>query len=306
MAYPPPVASRALAIVGPTGSGKSTVALRLAEACGGEIVSCDSVQVYRDFVVGCAKPTLQERLRVPHHLLDLVDWHESFDAARYVKHARAALSDIEARGAIPIVCGGTGLYLRALRWGLVELPPRDPTTRARLEAEEREQPGVLYERLTVLDPETARRTEPHNLVHIIRALEIGELTGKPASVVREAHGFRDEEVPLEVVALRWPRDLLRRRIEARAAQMLTDGLLEEVQQLFAQGVSASCRPMRSVGYQETCDVVLGAAPRAGLEERIAVATWAYARRQVTWLRRERSVRWIDVEDLEKVYAALAR
>ncbi len=302
----PETATLPLAIVGPTGSGKSGLALRLAETTGAEIVSCDSVQVYRDFVIGCAKASIEERRRVRHHLIDVARWDEPFDAARYVELARGALADIATRGHRAIVCGGTGLYLRALRWGLVPLPPADPAVRERLTQEEQRQPGVLYERLCVLDPATAQRTEPHNLVHIMRALEIMELCGRPTSEVRAAHGFREEQVPLDVVALRWPRDELRRRIETRTQQMLADGLLDEVSGLIGRGVDPSCRAMCAVGYREASAVVLGSAPRAGVGDRITASTWAYARRQLTWLRRERDLRWLDVTDLDDAYAALRR
>jgi tRNA dimethylallyltransferase len=297
--------SRALAIVGPTASGKSTVAMALAAELGGEIVSCDSVQVYQDFAIGCAKPSFDERRRVPHHLLDVVRWSEPFDAQRYRDLAGAAISDIHRRGRLAIVCGGTGLYLRALRWGLVELPALDRNLRAALYEEERLAPGSLYERLRRLDEATARRTEPHNLVHVIRALEIHALTGEPASVVRGRHGFADEVVPMDVIALSWPMALLRQRITERAQQMLEQGLVGEVEALLGAGVAPDCRPMRAVGYREAAEVARGEAALSGLAERISAATIAYARRQRTWLKREREVRLIEVSDQAVALAEVA-
>ena len=274
-------------MVGPTASGKSAVALHLAERIGGEIVPCDSVQVYRGFEVGAAKPTDEERRRVPHHLLDIADWHEVFDAERYRTLAMGAIEEIRARGKTPVLCGGTGLYLRALRWGLARTPPADPVLRARLQAEEVDEPGRLYARLRAIDPDTAVRTEPNNLVHIIRALEIYALTGEPASVVRGRHGFSREEMPMRVRWLSWDNQLLRNRIAERTAAMLRGGLCDEVAELLACGVDPTCRPMRAVGYREVVDVLQGREPAEQLAERIQRSTWDYARRQRTWFRKER-------------------
>lgn len=293
-----------LAVVGPTGSGKSQVALALAQELDGEIINCDSVQVYRGFVIGCAKPSDEEQRRAPHHLLDVVEWNEPFDAQRYRELAVRAAAEVEARGRLPILCGGTGLYLRALRWGLVRAPPANPVLRAELMAEEQACPGTLYARLAKVDPPTAIRTEPHNLVHILRALEIHAKSGRPASEVRAEHGFARQEVEMEVVVLRWPAAELRRRIEERVTAMLHAGLLDEVRSLLGRGVSSEARPMQSVGYREASEVALGRAEEEGLAARIAHSTCAYARRQRTWFRRERDVEGIEVYDLERVTAAL--
>lgn len=294
-----------LAIVGPTASGKSEVALELARQQGGELVSCDSVQVYRGFVVGCAKATAEERAVVPHHLLDVVDWHEPFDAQRYVELATDALSDIRARERLPILCGGTGLYLRTLRFGLIDAPAPSPELRERLYGEERASPGCLYARLQALDFESAKNIEPHNTVYVVRALEIFETTGKPASVLRAEHAFREERHPMQVVLLQWEPTVLRQRIRARTQAMLRGGLLDEVAGLLAAGVDPNARPMRAVGYKEACEVVQGQAPSAGLDERIAVATWAYARRQRTWFRKERDVRVLELSSVAAAVATLA-
>jgi tRNA dimethylallyltransferase len=257
------------------------------------------VAVFRDFVIGCAKPSADERARVPHHLIDVVGWNDNFDAQRYLTLARGALGDIARRGKLPVVCGGTGLYLRALRFGLVDVPAADADLRQRLYDEEARAPGTLYARLRQLDLETAQRTEPHNLVHVIRALEIIEVTGEPASRVRARHGFRGEEVPMRVIALSWPNDVLRDRIRQRAAAMVDGGLLDEVRGLLAQGVSPEARPMRAVGYKEAVAVAQGSEPKEGLAERIAKSTIAYARRQRTWLRREPNVTWLEVTDVDQ-------
>jgi tRNA dimethylallyltransferase len=280
--------------------------MAVAEACEGEIISCDSVQVYRGFEIGCAKPSAQERARVPHHVIDVADWHEPFDAQIYRTLALAALDDVGARNRQPIICGGTGLYLRVLRWGLVEAPAADADLRARLLAREQKEPGVLYRELCRIDPDTAQRTEPHNLVRVVRALEIQAKTGEPASRLRSRHGFCQEAVPMRVYALCWPTEVLRRRIAERSAKMISAGLLDEVRALLDEGVSPDARPMRAVGYREAVEVVRGKMGAAGLAERISSSTWAYARRQRTWLRRERDIQMLEVRDLAKVVDIILR
>ena len=287
-----------IAVVGPTASGKSHLAMAIAKSMGGEIVSCDSVQVYHGFEIGCAKPSSVDRATVPHHLLDVARWDEPFDAARYRELARAAVKDIVARGARPILCGGTGLYLRALRWGLMEVPTADEKLRAQLNAEAGRDLGALVARLRAVDPDSADSIDTRNPVRVIRALEIYELTGQPASVLRQAHGFKTEDLPMRVIVLRWPNDLLRQRIEERAQTMMREGFLEEVEGLLRIGVDPQARPMRSVGYKEAVAVVLGEAPRSGLVERVVQSTWAYARRQRTWFRGERDAEMVDIEDVE--------
>ena len=288
------MASPVLAVVGPTGSGKSSVAVHLAQELGGEIISCDAVQVYRNFDIGTAKPTLAQRGGVRHHLVDVVSWGMSFDAAAYVQHADAALAEVRQRGRYPIVCGGTGLYLRAFRRGLMPAPPAQPELRAHWQSVERERPGSLYAQLLRTDPQTAVCTEPNNLVHIIRALEIATVTGTPASALRRAHGFRQARIPMQIFVLSWPRDLLRARIKARTHAMLAAGLLSEVAGLLQAGVPPTCTPMRALGYREVCDVLAGRQPMSGLADRIIRNTWAYARRQRTWWRKEPNITWIDV------------
>jgi tRNA dimethylallyltransferase len=295
-----------LALVGPTASGKSTLAVRLATERGGEIVGCDSVQVYRGFDIGSAKPTRDEQAQVPHHLIDVVCWDEPFDAQRYRDAATTAIAAIYARGRVPIVCGGTGLYLRALRWGLVHAPGSDRALRASLYAEEERTPGALYERLRWLDRASAEAIDPHNIVRLVRALEITILSGQPASALRTRHGFAEEQVPMAVVALDWPPATLRERVAERTAAMLRSGLLDEVESLLASGVSPTARPMLSVGYREATRVVLGQEPRAGLEDRMARATLSYARRQRTWLRRERGVQWVRVRSSAEAWEGVRR
>ena len=295
-----------LAVVGPTASGKSAVALQLAERLRGEIVSCDSVQVYRRFEIGTAKPSPAERSRVPHHLLDVVNWDESFDAQRYRTLAVAAIAAIRSRGHVPIFCGGTGLYLRALRYGLAPTPQVDEQLRAELTAAEQAQPGSLYQRLASLDPETHARIDPKNWVHVLRAVEISLQAGEPASALRARHGFRAEEQPMIMMALQRPDKVLKKRIAQRGARMLQTGLLTEVRGLLETGVSADCRPMRAVGYKEAADVVLGREKANGLHQRIVHSTWQYARRQRTWLRRENDVTVLECDSEDEASHLIVR
>lgn len=288
--------AQTLAIVGPTASGKSSVAQAVARRTGAVIINCDSVQVYRGFEVGCAKATAAERREVEHQLLDMVDWHEDFDAQRYREAAMGVLAQARVAGRSVVVCGGTGLYLRALRWGLASLPGADPGLRDRLLAEERRTPGFLHASLLRVDPVSAAEIHPHNHVRTLRALEIEALTGQPASVWRRAHGFRDEQVSMRLVFLQWPVSLLRQRIVARTHRILETGLLEETERLLEEGVDPACRPMRSVGYLEAVKVTLGQASPEALATRIVQSTTAYARRQRTWFRRERD---LDIRPLSE-------
>ena len=283
----------AIAVVGPTASGKSEVALALAHQLDGEIVCCDSVQVYRGFDIGSAKPTAAERQSVAHHCLDVADWFEDFNAQQYAELALSQIRATRERGRTPIVCGGTGLYLRALRFGLAPLPPSHAATRAELAAAEDARPGALHAMLAEVDPDSARRIHPNNRHHLIRAVEIFRLTGQPPSRVRRAHNFEAARVNMRVFALHWPPARLKERIRARSERLLEQGLREEVERLLASGVAPGCRPMRSVGYREACAVALGEAPASGLCERIARSTTAYARRQRTWFRKEAQLEWLD-------------
>ena len=213
-----------VAVVGPTASGKTGLGLDLAERFGGEIVNADSVQVYRLLDIGSAKPTAEEQGRVPHHLVDVVDPDEPFTAADFAEHGHAAVADIHGRGALPVVVGGTALYVRALLQGLCPAPPRDDDVRAALNRRaEAEGWPALHAELTALDPDAAGRIHPNDRVRIERALEVFRITGQPISEFQRRHGFAERRYRSLVIGLRLPRDVLDARIEGRARTMIRAG-----------------------------------------------------------------------------------
>lgn len=287
--------SEIIALVGPTGSGKTAASLALAERWNAEIVNCDSRQVYRGLDIGSAKPSAAERAAHPHHLFDVVDPDAPFDAARYAALARAAIAAIAARGRRVIVVGGTGLYLKALRYGLFGGPPADAALRARLEAAEAAAPGLLHARLAAGDPATAARLHPRDRVRVVRALEVLEMTGRPLSAWHAAHRFRGGELPMRVVGLAVDRAVLVARLDQRCADMLAAGLLDEMRALFARGYGPELPALRSIGYRQ-----MGAHLRGECDLETALAgmrraTRQLAKRQLTWFRADQTITWVAAD-----------
>lgn len=280
-------------MLGPTGSGKSDLALCIATALGGEIVSCDSLQVYRGFDLGTAKLGAAERRGIPHHLLDLIDPTQLFTAGDYARVARTCLREIAGRDRIPIVVGGTGFYLRALLEGLFPGPVRSPRIRDRLARREQRKSGSLHRILSRLDPAAAARIHPSDKNKTIRALEVRLLEGRPLSALfklgREPlTGFQPIKLGLDP-----PRDLLYRKLDARSERMFESGLIAEARDLLAAGVPVDAKPFESLGYRQALDVVQ---ERLTLEQALActqAATRRYAKRQLTWFRKEHSVHWLQ-------------
>jgi tRNA dimethylallyltransferase len=288
-----------IAIVGPTGSGKSDLARRLAERVGGEVVSADSVQIYRRFDIGSAKPSLEERASVPHHLIDELDPLDTADAARFGALADARILDILARGKRPILCGGTFLWVRALAAGLVPAPAADESIRARHRAvAEREGRAQLHAQLASIDPPSHARLSPNDFVRVSRALEVYELSGKTLSELHAEHGFRTERHRLELVAIAHERPELHRRIHERVAGMFERGWIEEVRALLADGYGQA-RALGAVGYRQVAQAVASGAAIdvPALTESVAQATRIFVRRQLTWLRNE-PVRWLRPDELD--------
>lgn len=283
-------------VVGPTASGKTELAIRLCEQLGGEVVSADSVQIYRWFDVGSGKPTAAERARAVHHLVDVQDPLEPLDASRYAQMAEEAIAQVRSRGRVPIVCGGTFLWVRALVLGLSGAPGADEGLREGLRREAAERgTAFLHERLRRVDPATAGRISPNDLVRIERALEVWELTGRPLSEWHAEHQRREPRHRARYVAMRWDRAQEDRRIEQRARAWVEGGWIEEVRSLMDRGMGDS-RPMGSVGYREVREHVQGRLLREELVERVVRSTRVYARRQRTWIR-EVPLAWIDPTSL---------
>ncbi|HET7826837.1 MAG TPA: tRNA (adenosine(37)-N6)-dimethylallyltransferase MiaA [Anaeromyxobacter sp.] len=282
---------RIAVIAGPTASGKTSLAVELARRVGGEIVNADSQQVYRGLDVGTAKPTPEERRAAPHHLVDVVEPGEGMDAARFVALADGAIADVAARGKVPIVAGGTGLYLRALLHGVVAAPGRDPALRARLEDEAgRIGRPALHARLAAIDPEAARTIRPNDLVRIVRALEIAA-AGRRPSELHASHAFRPDRYDAAIFALEPPRAELHARIDVRVAAMFAGGILDEARALAARFGGAVPGKL-PIGYAEALACVRGALPLDEAIRRVQVAHRRYARRQIVWLRKERGVEWV--------------
>ncbi|HXS99400.1 MAG TPA: tRNA (adenosine(37)-N6)-dimethylallyltransferase MiaA [Elusimicrobiota bacterium] len=270
-----------IVLAGPTASGKTELAVSLALRLGGEVVSADSRQVYRLLDAATAKPSAAQRARVPHHLLDVVNPDETYDSGRFIREAKAAIAAIQKRGKLAIVCGGTGLYLRALLEGLAPLPPRDEALRERLTALGKD---ALHARLTTADPKAAAAIPAGNVQRVVRALEVLELTGRPISSTwgEKREGGVDAE---RVLTLEVPSEILRRRVEARAKAMWP-ALLAEVRALVPSRFRGDEPGFTSLGYREALAVLKGeSSSEDGLEEMIR-ATHAYVKRQRTWFRHQ--------------------
>lgn len=281
-----------LAIVGPTASGKSELALRLAREHEGEIVSCDSLQVYRGLDIGSAKATAEERREIPHHLLDVVDPGEPFSAADYARLGRRALAGVAERGRLAIVAGGTGLYLRALVEGLFEGPARDEGLRDRLDGlADRFGTERLHRVLRRVDPAAAARIPPQDRVRVVRALEVLRATGRPISAHHAAPTARLEGFDVMTVGLGPQREELRRRVESRTAHMFERGLLEEVRGLLGRGYEPAMRPLRAIGYRQAVAVVRGEMDPESARRDIVTETMRYAKRQMTWFRHQSRPVW---------------
>ncbi|HOY98023.1 MAG TPA: tRNA (adenosine(37)-N6)-dimethylallyltransferase MiaA [Candidatus Aminicenantes bacterium] len=286
-------------ILGPTGSGKSAFALRLAEERGGEIISCDSMQVYRGFDIGTDKPSAEDRARVPHHLIDVADAGTQFHAADFAALALEAIAAVRERERIPLVVGGTGLYFKALEDGLFPGPGRDEAVRSALDAEAGERgPEVLWERLAAVDPAYAAKTGRRDRIRIVRALEVFTLTGRPISEhFKRTEGLLGDERPVKI-GLDRPRADLYRRIEERVDRMFDRGLIEETRRLLAGGVPESAAPFKALGYKHVLRLLRG---EIGPDEAAALTkidTRHYAKRQMTWFRKMPGVRWIQPDETD--------
>jgi tRNA dimethylallyltransferase len=294
---------RVLAIVGPTGTGKTELACEVARRTGAEIVSADSMQVYRGLDVGTAKPSRALRAEIPHHALDLVDPDEPMSAGRWAAAARAAAREIHARGRPILLVGGTGLYARVFAGGLIAGAESDPALRGELEARSDDD---LRAELAARDPAAAARIPQRDRVRTVRALEALRLAARPISEQHAGHRFADRPFDVRWLGLALDRDALAERLRARVAAMFAAGFVDEVRALHAAGWDTRFRPLRAIGYREVAEHLAGQLDEPAARERIWVATRRYAKRQRTWFRAEPGLEWLDAEPRERaVERALA-
>jgi tRNA dimethylallyltransferase len=280
-----------IVIAGPTGAGKSTLALSICEEFSGEIINCDSLQLYRGFHVGTAKTPVSERRDIPHHLLDVLDPLDGYSAGEYARVARETIAKISARGRLPVVVGGTGFYLRALLDGLPVLPESDKATRQRLMDREQSKPGSMRRLLTRLDPIAAQRIQLGDTQRLMRAVEIRILSGQsspPAQHTEALTGYRVLKIGLDP-----DRALLYQRLDARTRQMFSGGLVEEIEGLLKQGCSGDEKPFESLGYRQALSYIRGETTLDRAIYLTQLETRHYAKRQWTWYRRDTEMQWLS-------------
>ncbi|WP_319521360.1 tRNA (adenosine(37)-N6)-dimethylallyltransferase MiaA [uncultured Desulfosarcina sp.] len=285
--------NRIVVVCGPTGSGKTGLAIGLAQQFDGEIVGADSMQIYRYMDIGTAKPTPAEQARATHHMIDIVDPDEDFDAAMYADAAGRAIDDIVGRGRLPLVVGGTGFYIKALVYGLFEEGPSDPEIRSRLkEAAQSEGSAALHRRLAGLDSRAAAKIHPNDAYRIVRALEVFEITGRPLSDFQQRHRFQDRRFDALFLGVTWPRPILYDRIDRRVDRMMGQGLEAEVRGLLARGYGPRLKSMQSLGYRHLAAFING---ETRLDETVRTLKRdhrRYAKRQLTWFRADPAVHWM--------------
>jgi tRNA dimethylallyltransferase len=289
-----------LAIVGPTATGKSALAMALAARLDGEIVNADALQVYRGFDIGTAKPGREERARVPHHLLDILEPHERYSAGEFARRAREAITEIQGRGRLPLVVGGSGLYLRALCDGLSPVPPGDPEVRQKLrERLEVEGLAPLKEELSRLDPVTAQRLGAGDTQRVLRALEVALVSGRPLSAWTAEQPFGTQGIATIRVGLTLPRSILYDQIAGRVTQMLEAGWLDEVAALLRRELSPALPAFQAIGYRQLVRYLGGTVSLELAVADIVRETRRFAKRQETWFRKEPAVAWFSAQDLER-------
>ncbi len=295
-----------IAVLGPTASGKSALALDLARALGLEVVSADSLQVYKYLDIGTSKPPPSVRAEVPHHMLDLVEPDRPYNAGLYRRDAERVLDDAAARGRDVVLVGGTFLYVRVLLHGIIEGIPAFDDVRRELDRERAERgTAALYEELRRIDPEAAAAIHPNDYVRIQRALEVYRATGLRMSDLRRRHGFRTVRYDVLKIALAVEPPRLRESIERRTRRMVEQGLVDEVKSILDMGYDARLKPLRSIGYKEVVSHLRGEVTLERAVELIGRNTWRYARRQMTWLRKEPDLVWVDPDEERDRVIALA-
>jgi tRNA dimethylallyltransferase len=298
---PATVKPKIIIICGPTAIGKTTVAIDLAQDFEGQIIGADSMQVYKYMDIGTAKPTAEEQGRVLHHMVDIVEPDEPFDAAQYAEWARAKIIALDQQKITPFVVGGTGLYIKALVYGLFDEKASDPKVRARLKAEA-EARGIeyLYERLSRMDPATAARLHPNDSYRILRALEVVATTGQAISVHHQKHGFLKQPFEILKIGLNIDRTLLYERINRRVDAMIAAGFLQEVKDLLARGYSADLKSMQSIGYRHMVDFIDGRFSWAECVRTLKRDHRRYAKRQLTWFGADPEIIWKEPGQVQEI------
>ncbi len=292
---------KVIVICGPTGVGKTAVGIQLAEKLDGEIISADSMQIYRYMDIGTAKPTADEQTRIIHHMINIVDPDEDFDAVRFAKMAREKVMQLYQRGVTPLVVGGTGLYIKALLQGLFQSNPVDPEIRERLKKEAAEfGSSALYERLKQVDPDTADRLHPNDSYRITRALETIESTGRSISEHQQDHGFSDQPFNALKICLQIDRQKLYDRIDQRVDLMIEAGFVDEVKKLLGMGYSADLKSMQSIGYRQMVEFIGGRLSWDECVRTLKRDTRRFAKRQFTWFGADQQIQWYEPDQLNEI------
>ncbi len=287
-----------IVVVGPTASGKTGLGIQLAQAIGGEIVSADSMQIYRYMNIGTAKPTPAELTKASHHLIDCLDPKQPYNAGKFVEDADRCIREIDQRGKFAIVLGGTSLYIRALVQGIIPVPDTPPKLKEEVHGMvEREGLAKVYERLKALDPKSASPLHPNDVSRICRAMEVVLQTGRSIQEFQNRHRFQSKRYDAYFLGVRWPREILYERINRRIVMMIDEGLIEEVESLLQRGYDESLPSMKSIGYKQACQYLKGEFSKEEMIADIQQKTRHYAKKQMTWYRKDESVVWLDQGNL---------
>jgi tRNA dimethylallyltransferase len=298
--------NKLIVICGPTGIGKTATAIEIAEAYSAEIIGADSMQIYRHMDIGTAKPTAAEQARVRHHMIDIIDPNTPFDAVRFAELARDTAAQLHERGILPLVVGGTGLYIKSFLYGMFESDPVDSKIRERLKKEAHDQGiALLHDRLKRCDPASAARLHPNDTYRILRALETFEATGKPISAYQNTHAFSGQHYDALKIGLNMDRALLYERINQRVDAMIAAGFVDEVKKLLDAGYAADLKSMQSIGYRHIVDYLQGRLTREECSRTLKRDHRRYAKRQLTWFGADDEIIWKEPGQADEIKGIIA-